>query len=82
MEQLLTEAARDEEQTRASRDAYSRLAQRPEAMIQRAIADARSLLDGPAIQARCLECPSIAPPPRLTASDSFWARLISILWRA
>jgi protease-4 len=82
--QWLTAAAEDEDedQTGASRDAYSRLAQRPEEMIRRAVSDARQLLAGPAIQARCLECPSIAPAPRLRAADSAWARLLSLFWQA
>ena len=52
---------------RAPRDAFARLARRPEAMIERALHDAQRLLAGPAIQARCLECPAIAPVPRAAA---------------
>ena len=57
---------------------------RPELLVERALADAQSLLAGPAIQARCLECPAIAPPrlaarsaTRLTLMD----RLFALVWR-
>jgi protease-4 len=43
-------------------DPYSRLAGRPEALLARALGDARSLVRGPALQARCLECGFAAPP--------------------
>ena len=46
----------------AQGDVFSRLAGRPEAMVARALDDAQSLLSGPAIQARCLECPAAAAP--------------------
>ncbi|HEX8217066.1 MAG TPA: hypothetical protein VF577_06345, partial [Allosphingosinicella sp.] len=40
-------------------DAFSRLARRPEALLTRAIEEAEMLASGPALQARCLECPPI-----------------------
>lgn len=45
----------------AVRDPWSRIAARPDQLIARAIADARSVLTGPAIQVRCLDCLSDAP---------------------
>ena len=77
--ELFAGLARDEDD--ASRDAFARLAHRPEAMIERAIHDAQSLLSGAAIQARCLECPSIAPIQRARAADGLWARLLTLVWR-
>ena len=80
---VLADAARGEENEDQARDAFSRLARRPEAMIAHAVHDARQLLAGPAIQVRCLECPAIAPVQRLagvSASESLWARLISLVW--
>jgi protease-4 len=65
----------------AARDAFARLAHRPEEMIERAIHDARSLLSGAAIQARCLECPATAPTPRVRTPDGLWARLAALVWR-
>ena len=60
--QLLRGFADDDQQ--GSPDVFSRLAQRPESILQRALADAESVLSGPVIQARCLECPSTALPIR------------------
>jgi protease-4 len=77
--QLFANLARDDDD--ASRDAFARLAHRPEQMIERALHDARSLLSGAAIQARCLECPAVAPTPRLRAPDGLWARLLALVWR-
>ncbi|TMJ18313.1 MAG: signal peptide peptidase SppA [Alphaproteobacteria bacterium] len=80
--QILADAARDEEdQDDQARDAFARLAHRPEIMIQRALHDAQQLLSGPAIQARCLECPPIAPAPRAAASGSLWTQLMAMVWR-
>jgi protease-4 len=86
--QLLSDAASGEDEDEAhagARDAFARLAHRPEAMIQRALYDARQLLAGPAIQARCLECPAIAPTPsargRAGAGESLWARLLALVWQ-
>ena len=62
-----------------ARDAFSRLAARPQLMLARAIGDARSVLNGPAIQARCLECPSAAPPPRLAPPGTLLTRLAGLL---
>jgi protease-4 len=42
----------------ASPDAFSRMAERPQLLLARALADARQIVSGPAIQARCLECPT------------------------
>ena len=84
--QLFADAANDDDDDRgdasaSSRDAFAGLARRPEAMTLRALQDARELLSGPAIQARCLECPGIAPPPRPQAAESLWARLLAWVWQ-
>ncbi|MBA3677688.1 MAG: signal peptide peptidase SppA [Sphingosinicella sp.] len=47
-----------EEAEPAARDVFSRIAGQPQLMLMRALQDARHILAGPAIQARCLECPS------------------------
>ena len=78
--QLFADAARGDDDSQA-RDAFARLAHRPEAMIEQALNDARALLAGPAIQARCLECPPIAPVRRAVAADGLWAQLLSMLLR-
>lgn len=56
----------------ASRDVFSRLALRPEAMVAGALHDARTILSGPTIQARCLECPSRPVPSRERGSGTSW----------
>lgn len=57
----------------AARDAFSRIAGRPQLLLARAAADAAQLADGPAIQARCLECAGAAPMPvRRGASGLTW----------
>jgi protease-4 len=53
-------------------DAYSLIAAQPQQLLIRALEDARQILAGPAIQARCLECPSsgavrMRDPPSLGA---------------
>jgi protease-4 len=64
-DQVLTSWAEEEDTTQAaSRDVFSRVAARPELMLMRALSDAQRILSGPAIQARCLECPSAALPLR------------------
>jgi protease IV len=51
----------EKDQAKASSDVFSRMAARPHMMLLRALADARQMLSGSAIQVRCLECPSYAP---------------------
>lgn len=56
LESMLTSfASEDEDQD--SRDAFSRVAAEPRLLLARAFSDAEHLLSGPALQARCLECP-------------------------
>ncbi len=45
----------------AQPDAFAAIARRPQQQLAQAIAEVRSILTGPSIQARCLECPSVAP---------------------
>lgn len=65
------------------RDVFTRLAQRPRALLERALHDARELAAGPAIQARCLECPAVAPVPRMRAETggTWLARLLAAALR-
>ncbi|HEX8839693.1 MAG TPA: signal peptide peptidase SppA [Sphingomicrobium sp.] len=42
-------------------DAYSMLARQPQQQLASALFEVRSILQGPSIQARCLECPPVAP---------------------
>jgi len=62
----------------APADALATLAPAPEGLLARAIEEVRSILSGPTIQARCLECPPTGAAPRLSADDRSWlARLLS-----
>jgi protease-4 len=65
------------------RDVYSRLAQQPQALLERALYEAQRLLAGPAMQARCLECPAVAPVSRAgTEQGGSWlVRLFATLVR-
>ncbi len=65
------------------RDVFTRLAQRPQAMLERALHDAQEIAAGPAIQARCLDCPAVAPLPRLRAEagGSWLIRLFAAIAR-
>ena len=66
---LAGEEASDEQ---VPADALAGLAPAPEGLLARAIAEVRSILNGPTIQARCLECPPVGPAPRLSADDRNW----------
>jgi protease-4 len=77
---LFTALSSEEEDTSgAPADAYATLAPAPEGMLARAIADLRSILSGPTIQVRCLECPPVAAAPALGNEDRGWlARWLSL----
>ena len=61
-------ADRDDDST-AQTDAFGALAGQPEQQLASAIAEVRSILAGPSIQARCLECGPAGPPPRVEKRD-------------
>lgn len=63
----------DPRNAQAPRDAWSRIAARPERLLAHAFAEFRLMADGPAIQVRCLECPVTAAPP---VRDAGLARLL------
>jgi protease-4 len=68
--------------TTISPDPFGRLAQRPEALLHRALNEAGRLLRGSSIQARCLECPAaydLVPAPGQTSG--WWEVLLSRLAR-
>jgi protease-4 len=45
----------------APRDAFAAFAGNPQLQLASALVEVRSILSGPSIQARCLECPAVAP---------------------
>jgi protease-4 len=61
VDRLLQSMGGTDEQAGAP-DAFSRLAARPQLLLARALSDAQTILAGPAIQARCLECPATPKP--------------------
>jgi protease-4 len=61
-------ASNDRDDSTAPADAYAAIGGSPEFEFAAAIADLRSILSGPRIQARCLECGPVAPA-RLTRQD-------------
>jgi protease-4 len=61
-DQLLAMLASDRnDDTSVPQDAFAALARAPEQQLAAAITEVRSILIGPSIQARCLECPAAAP---------------------
>ena len=67
----------------APRDVFTRMGQQPQRLLERALYEAQELLAGPAIQARCLECPRVAPIPRLRGETGggWLIRLLATLAR-
>ncbi len=54
-------ALKDSDDEVPNTDAFAMAAGNPELQIAAALRDLRSILSGPSIQARCLECPPVAP---------------------
>ena len=63
-----TIASENDNDTAVPEDAFAVLAEQPQRQLASAIAEVGSILSGPSIQARCLECPAVAPA-RLRARD-------------
>jgi protease-4 len=57
--EMLSRQRDDDSSTPA--DAFGALAQQPQQQLATAIFEVRSILTGPSIQARCLECPQVTP---------------------
>lgn len=62
-----------------ARDLFSQSRMVPESLVRQALADAETILAGPTIQARCLECPATAAAA-VPVRASLLSRLLS-LWR-
>ena len=65
----------------ASPDAFSGMAVRPQLLLARGLADAQQILAGPAIQARCLECPATSLALRPAEKRSLGAWLAGLIGR-
>jgi protease-4 len=60
-DQLIETLADRESDTATPEDAFSMMARQPQRQLASVLAEVRSILSGPSIQARCLECPAVAP---------------------
>ena len=69
-EQLLEAiASQAEDDSAAQPDAFATIARQPQEQLARAIGEVQSILAGPSIQARCLECAAATPAPPLKQRD-------------
>jgi protease-4 len=57
--EALTSEQRDD--SAVPEDAFASLARQPQQQLAAMLGEVRSILSGPSIQARCLECPSVSP---------------------
>jgi protease-4 len=69
-------AAQDGSDDTTSDDAFAVFAARPQQQLAAAIAEVRSILSGPTIQARCLECGAAGAPPQLRQRDVGFLELL------
>ncbi|MFL6728032.1 MAG: signal peptide peptidase SppA [Sphingomicrobium sp.] len=60
-DQLIETFADNDNDSATPADAFSMLARQPEQQLAGVLAEVRSIMSGPSIQARCLECPPVAP---------------------
>jgi protease-4 len=60
-DQLIEAIAESDRDTAVPADAFSMLARRPQQQLAAVVSEVRAILSGPSIQARCLECPAVAP---------------------
>jgi protease-4 len=68
-DQLIDMLADRDDDSAAQPDAFGAIAAQPGQQLAAAIAEVRSILTGPSIQARCLECGPAGPPPRIEQRD-------------
>jgi protease-4 len=80
-DQMLRSFRETDTEAPAGRDAWSKLAHRPQWLLARGLADAQLILSGPAIQARCLECPAPAAPLRRREEASLMSWLGGLMLR-
>lgn len=72
---LATLASQKDDDGSAPQDAFALVAHQPEQQLATAIAEVRSIMSSSSIQARCLECPPVAPA-RLDKQDLSLLELI------
>jgi protease-4 len=60
-DQLIEAIASNDNDTSVPTDAFSMMARQPQQQLAAVLGEVRSIMAGPSIQARCLECPAVAP---------------------
>jgi protease-4 len=60
-DQLIDALADNDNDTAAPADAFSMMARQPEQQLAGMLGEVRSIMAGPSIQARCIECPPVEP---------------------
>jgi protease-4 len=60
-DQLIDALVDNDNDTAVPEDAFSTIARQPQQQLAAMLAEVRSIMSGPGIQARCLECPAVAP---------------------
>jgi protease-4 len=71
--------AGEEESNSQPADALATLAPAPEWRLRAALADLKSVLSGPSIQVRCLDCGPVAPVARQTTDAGLVRSLLGWL---
>lgn len=72
--ELLAQGWFSEEPAAIAHDGWSKMILRQQASLSTGIEDGMAVLSGPAVQVRCLSCPSV---PRLKARNSFFKALLN-----
>ena len=70
----------DAQQTTAPRDIWTMLAPDPRAIVATVMAEMQLLMNGPAMQLRCLDCPIYVVPGRTSAVDAATMRTMATEW--
>ena len=68
-DQLIETLAGTNDDNAVQPDAFAAIARQPQQQVAQALFEVRSILAGPSIQARCLECGALEPPPPLKSKD-------------
>ena len=79
-DQLLEAFSWGEDDGAAPADAFAMFAREPERQVTAALAEVRAILNGPTMQARCLECMPATPAP-IQAAEFSWTALLRQLFR-
>jgi len=68
-DELLQSLSNEDSDTATPEDAFAMLSRKSQQQIEAVIGEVQSMLNGPSIQARCLEC-QVSAPVQLQAKDS------------